>query len=119
MKYSAKRCTFDGHNFDSQLERDCYLILKQQHDRGLISTLYLQHRFPLSSASNEPIGNYVADFLAILPNGQKIVIEAKGQETALWRWKEKHFRADYPDTELLVINRASVSSLYQVGVVAA
>lgn len=110
QKYGAKKCQCDGFKFDSLLERDCYLILRNLKEKGVIRSIKLQEKFALRSHTGEIVGRYIADFVVTFPDGSQKVIEAKGRETPVWKWKEKHFRHDY-DTPILVIKRQDVNQL--------
>ncbi|MBD2006342.1 MULTISPECIES: DUF1064 domain-containing protein [Cyanophyceae] len=102
-KFHACSCEEDGFKFPSKLERDTYSQLKRLHDKGVITNLFLQHTFQLKSNSGKVIGKYVADFVCVLPSGEKIVIESKGVATAVWRRTRKHFIADFPEYRLIEV----------------
>lgn len=90
------------------------MILENLRQKGKITDLKLQQHFPLRSHSNEVIGKYVADFLVTFRDGSQLVVEAKGRETPVWKWKEKHFRQDY-SIPLLVIKRQDINELLFLG----
>lgn len=113
-KYRATKCVYDNIKFDSLLERDCYLTLKKLYDSGAIAKLDLQQKFPLVSHSGKVVGNYIADFLIAFPSGKQLVVEAKGVETPVWRWKRKHYEHDY-SIPLLLIKREDINKLLFLG----
>lgn len=110
-KYKSIKCTCDGFAFDSKLERDVYLALKALKAKGEISRIALQVPFALRAKDGATVGKYVADFTCVLSTGELIVVEAKGSETSLWKWKHKHFVADYPNIRLVVIFRRHIKTL--------
>lgn len=105
-KYRAVRCTLDGYKFDSQVERDRYAVLRQQEQMGLISDLKVHPLYPLTFQGTL-IGNYEADFSyranAMSPR-QLIVEDVKAIQTDLFRWKRKHFVAEYPHANFRLYN---------------
>lgn len=46
-KYGNKKVSFFGITFDSERERDRYLVLKEAQDKGLISELEMQVKYEL------------------------------------------------------------------------
>lgn len=105
-KYRAKPCMVHGRRFDSQAEAKRYQqLLLQGVWLGQIRNLELQPSFPLHGANGEQIGVYRADFryenrvLARYfnddPTWVDVVEDVKGVRTALYRWKKKHFEAEY------------------------
>ena len=110
-KYHAEAVTVDGIRFASKAEARRYAELKLLEKAGAIRELTLQHRFPLFAPgrgnggpyAREHVGDYVADFrYRSGPNGLLVVEDVKGVRTALYRWKKKHFEAQYglPITEI-------------------
>lgn len=101
-KYGAKPTTVDGIRFASMAEARRYSELKLLEKAGEIEDLQLQPRYPLYAFSrNEKaevkIGEYRADFqYQFVKEPTKGVIEdVKGMKTELYRWKKKHFEAQY------------------------
>lgn len=103
-KYRAVRCEVDGEKFDSQKEAARWGELNLLRRSGDVRNLRRQIAFELT-ANGERIGVYVADFVYEVSNmgygGVKwtlVIEDVKGGEatkTALWRWKVKHFKAQY------------------------
>ncbi len=56
QKYHNHKCEYRGITFDSERERDRYIILKEAEDNGIISNLQMQVSFELIPAIKE---NYV------------------------------------------------------------
>ena len=50
---NARKCKFDGFVFDSMLERDRYIWLKQAQKGGMISQLKLQVPFEIITTQNK------------------------------------------------------------------
>ena len=92
-KFGAKPVTIDGHRFPSKAEGARYQTLKLLERAGKITGLTLQPRFPMI-VSGITIGHYVADF-EYLEGDVRIVEDVKGMKTPLYRWKKKHFEAQY------------------------
>lgn len=93
-KYGAKRYTsHDGirHPSIKQGTRWEELLLLQK--AGTIERLRREVRYPLL-VNGEEIGAYVADHV-YLENKKLIVEDCKGVQTALFRWKAKHFKVQY------------------------
>ena len=92
-KFGAKPVPIDGHRFPSKAEGARYQTLKLLERAGKITGLTLQPRFPMI-VSGITIGHYVADF-EYLEGDVRIVEDVKGMKTPLYRWKKKHFEAQY------------------------
>ena len=88
----AKR-TVDGILFASQREAKRYLVLRGMERSGKIADLTLQTRFPLE-VNQVLLGHYQADFTYVLAN-ERVIEDCKGYRTPLYRWKKKHFEAQY------------------------
>lgn len=90
---NAQPTEVDGHLFPSQREASRYQDLRQMERAGLITNLRLQFRWPLE-VNGVLLGHYVADF-TFTENGRTVVEDAKGMRTEMYRWKRKHFEAQY------------------------
>lgn len=88
-KYGAVRTEVDGIKFASKKEAKRYSELKL-----IRADFRTQVKFPLF-VKERHIGDYVADFVIGLPNGKTRVEDVKGFRTPLYRWKKKHFEAQY------------------------
>ena len=98
-KYRAKPTIVDGIRFASKKEANRYCELQLLQKSGNISRLVLQQSFPLKVISpwnleEIIIGKYKADF-AYIENNKLVVEDVKGYLTQIYRWKKKHFEAQY------------------------
>src|SRR5687767_11582230 len=109
-KYGAKTCMIDGIRFHSLAEGRRYCELKLLEKAGEIHGLGLQPSFPLTAPARGNagpyerafIGEYRADFIycqcrrgAKCDKTQLVVEDVKGMATPLYKWKKKHFEAQY------------------------
>ena len=103
-KYRAVRTVIDGITFASKGEAARYAELKMLEKAGKIYALELQVSFPLHVTryllggfiQREIIGSYVADFCYTdEDDGVRVIEDFKGFRTPLYRWKKKHFEAEY------------------------
>jgi len=124
-KYGAKLTTVKGRQFHSKREALRYLELDAMQQKGEISDLRCQVKIPLEvcqpstrmTCKATVIGHYVADFVywdhisempcVDPPNGTvqwpmpgATVEDSKGYRTSFYRWKKKHFEAQYNTTIL-------------------
>lgn len=89
-----------GH-FDSKREYRRWVDLNLLARAGKISQLTRQQSYGLTVTDQKTggrarIGAYVADFVYFDEEDKRIVVEdAKGFRTPLYRWKKKHFEAEY------------------------
>lgn len=89
-----------GINFDSKMEAEYYLHIKQH--MGNIKSVTLQPDFILQ---DKPKIVYKADFLLHFEDGNKIIVDVKGFETQAFRIKMRLFKAKYPDKVIMVVKR--------------
>lgn len=101
-KYRNRRVVVDGYWFDSQAESRRYLVLKSLADDGKITHLQLQKPFRLH-VNGILIGKYIPDFVYINHEGKTVVEDVKGVETHLFKWKRKHFEAQYSPLKIEII----------------
>lgn len=94
-KYRNQPITVDGIRFDSKAEARRYAELKLLEKAGEIAGLELQPRYALHSYGGEKVGAYVADFRYVVPGNGTVVEDVKGAETQLFKWKRRHFEAEY------------------------
>jgi hypothetical protein len=101
-KFGAKPRTLDGIRFDSQAEARRYAELKLLLDQEQIAELRVHPCFELGvydpDEEHVRIGSYEADFSYIDWDGQFVVEDVKGgkaTKTPLYRWKKKHFEAEW------------------------
>ena len=99
----AKKVKYDGYTFDSDLEYQRYLFLKEKLNKGEINLLKIHPIYKLQDEYTNYDGkeiraiNYEADFCYIDNNTKKLVIEdVKGFETEEFKLHRKlfdyHFR---------------------------
>jgi hypothetical protein len=107
-KYRNQPIEYEGQRFASKLERDRYIELRALEKAGEIENFRFQHKIPLCtwgppqkwiprSNTREKIfiGYYIADFTYNDKNGKWWVEDTKGYATDLFKWKKKHFEAEY------------------------
>lgn len=105
-KYGSRKITVEGIEFDSKREANRYRELRVLQAAGRISELQLQVPFELIPAQREPDTYgvrgglrrgkliehavvYYADFVYIDEHGKKIVEDAKGVKTDVYKIKKK------------------------------
>lgn len=89
-KYGNRKTVIDGVSFDSAKEARRYMELRLLQRAGKIKDLKLQVPFELlpKCGKNRAV-KYVADFVYIDENGNKIVEDAKGYRTEVYKLKKK------------------------------
>jgi hypothetical protein len=84
-----------GEKFDSKLEASRFEDLQLMEKAGDIRDLRAHVSFPLM-VGDALIGAYEADAVYIeVATGRKVVEDSKGVRTPLFRWKARHFKAQY------------------------
>ncbi|TDM12676.1 DUF1064 domain-containing protein [Macrococcus bovicus] len=115
-KYNAKKSTWNGITFDSEVECEYYQFLLQQKEQHKISIIRLQPKYKIiDKVAHFRATYYVADFEVTLPGGHVIVIDIKGMATAEAKLKRKLFMSLYPNLELLWICKAPKYYLKETG----
>lgn len=99
-KYHACPTVIDGVRFDSRAEARRYQALIVSGMQGYVRNLELQPNFPLHAPDGALIGRYRADFRYEERDEwdrewTDHVEDVKGVRTSLYRWKKKHFQAEY------------------------
>ena len=85
------RCECDGYKFDSEPERDFYLLLVKLRSQGLIKAFEMQVSYPIQeefttefegymNVKIQPI-SYVADYVVTILENEEIIIDSKGQDS--------------------------------------
>lgn len=92
-KYNAKKVRIDGILFDSKLEGNRYLELKQLLSLGVISDLETHKKYPLIVNGLE-VTTYEADFV-YKKDGTEVVEDTKGFLTKEYKIKKKLMKAIY------------------------
>lgn len=93
-KYRNHRCEYNGIKFDSEKERDYYLLLLDMQRKGKITGLELQVPFELQPKfvhNGETIRaiKYVADFTYYDSEGKFHIVDTKGMKTDVYQLKKK------------------------------
>ncbi len=99
-KYGAKRTEVDGIKFASKREAERYQYLKMLVKSNKIFDLELQVKFELCpkftyAGKAERAISYVADFVYLDGNANKIVEDVKGFSTQVYKIKRKLFLHKY------------------------
>ena len=99
-KYRAKKVSLEGYTFASKAEAKRYSELRLLERAKEISELQLQIPFELMAYSEDngvapTVGHYVSDFVYRDTNNKLVVEDVKGFRTPLYKWKKKHFEAQY------------------------
>ena len=106
-KYGAKKVTYDGITFDSKMEKDYYIYLKELKAKGEILDFELQPSFELQpkfekdGVKYRPI-KYVADFKIYYPDGKIEIVDVKGMETTDFKLKAKIFNYKFKEALKLI-----------------
>lgn len=99
-KYRNKKCVLCGISFDSKLEAQRWLLLQDMQKQGKICGLELQKAFQIGGGRK-----YLADFYYKLPDGQEVVEDVKGIETAVFRLKLALFSEKYPNIKFYLVKK--------------
>ena len=106
-KYKAKQTVVDDIQFDSRLESEYYIHLKEKEFKGEIQGFRLQPLFTLQEGFRKngkwirPI-LYKADFEIMHNDGSIEVVDVEGFVTKDFAIKKKMFEKNYPHTLTLV-----------------
>lgn len=103
-KYGAKKVVIDGIKFDSKMESDYFLYLKQQPSViafSLQPKYLLQDKFEKRGIKFRKI-EYKADFDVLYKGGHIETIDIKGAETEVFKIKRKLFEAKFPQELILL-----------------
>ena len=108
-KYGAIRTEVDGIVFDSKYEaerwKELCLLARADHINNLKRQVpYILH----AAGKNEQqikVGTYKADFVYETKDGCTVVEDTKGVETAMFKWKKKHFDIEYSPLSITVIKK--------------
>lgn len=104
-KYRAERTAVEQEGqqqrFDSRREANRWCELRMLERAGEIADLERQPVYPLLAPTPTAhvfvrIGEYRGDFrYTVVKTGGRVVEDAKGVRTPLYRWKRKHVEAQY------------------------
>jgi hypothetical protein len=107
-RYTSYKPVIDGIKFDSLMEGQYYVHLKERLLKNDIANLTLQPSYTLQEAFTKngkrfrPI-IYIADFKYQDKDANWIIVDVKGKETVEFKLKQKLFEFKYPDLSLSVI----------------
>lgn len=104
-KYNNTPVEKDGVRYDSQAELSYKAILDYRVRLGEITGYDFHIKFPLLAQNGDLVGYYEADYVLHMPDGSQQVHDVKSPATitSLFKWKAKHFKAQY-GTEIITIN---------------
>jgi hypothetical protein len=95
-KFRNKKVTIDGILFDSKKESSIYLDLKRMKQDKEIVSFERQVQYEIIPAQKDESGKcieractYKADFVAVYPDGEVVVIDAKGMRLSDYKIKRK------------------------------
>lgn len=95
-KYRAIPTVLDGIRFHSKREANYYAELKIRERKGEVSAVELQRPFPLMTGDGQVVGTYKSDFAFWDHREDRFrVIDVKGVDTPLSKFKRKFVRAQY------------------------
>lgn len=95
-KYGNVKTTVDGVTYDSKREAAYAQELKLREKAGEVGGIELQKVFPLIAPGGFVVGAYRADFAFWDHKEDRFrVIDVKGFDTPLSRWKRKHVKVQY------------------------
>lgn len=100
-KYRAKPTIYNGVRYDSKAEAARAAQLDMLVRSGDVESWERQPKFLLG----EPGVKYVADFMVAYSNGQRIVEDVKGYETALFKLKKALWKQCGPYTLVILKGR--------------
>src|SRR5689334_9481560 len=105
---NARKTPYNGRMYDSMLEasvaRDLDILLKSKR----IKKVEPQVSFDLYGKGGTMIFRHIVDFIVTRNDDIKKAVEAKGEETDIWKAKMKLFRDNYPDIEYIVVKRENI-----------
>lgn len=110
-KYGAKKVIVDDIKFDSKMESEFYLFLKDLKKSYIIKDFELQPKFELQekfTKNNKKFRSieYKADFLIYYSDGRKRVVDVKGFETPVFKLKQKLFEKKFSDISLELVTKS-------------
>ena len=107
-RYTSYKPIIDGIKFDSLMEGQYYVYLKEKLQKKEIANLTLQPEYLLQEAFSKngkkfrPI-IYIADFRFQDKDANWVIVDIKGKETVEFKLKQKLFEYKFPDLSLSVI----------------
>lgn len=117
-KYNAKKVEVDGIKFDSKVEAEYYLHLKEMQEKKEIQgferqvKMTLQEAFYLEGVKGKIRAiTYVVDFKVTENDGSITYIDVKGIETDVFKMKRKMFMNRYR-TPLVTVKKRKGGWVY-------
>ena len=117
-KYNAKKVEVDGIKFDSKVEAEYYLHLKEMQEKKEIQgferqvKMTLQDSFYLEGVKGKIRAiTYVVDFKITENDGSNTYIDVKGIETDVFKMKRKMFMDRYR-TPLVTVKKRKGGWVY-------
>lgn len=117
-KYNAKKVEVDGIKFDSKVEAEYYLHLKEMQEKKEIQgferqvKMTLQDSFYLEGVKGKIRAiTYVVDFKITENDGSNTYIDVKGIETDVFKMKRKMFMNRYR-TPLVTVKKRKGGWVY-------
>lgn len=110
-KYKNNKTVTDGITFDSKLESDYYLILKDQLKKKEIKDFSVQPRFVLlngftKNGKKYRDCSYIGDFAITRLDGSISIVDVKGWIiTPEFSIKHRWFENNFPDLTLSILKR--------------
>jgi hypothetical protein len=97
-KYHAIKTEYNGRTYDSKKEAAHAATLDMMRlatdEKLRVRGVQPQVRFDLT-VKGKKIGVYIADFVVVFADGHSEIQDVKGVLTPLYKWKKKHFEAQY------------------------
>jgi|SRR5574343_522554 hypothetical protein len=98
-KYNNKRVKYDGYTFDSEREKEYYVLVRASDE---VESVVVHPRYELTPKFTNAEGvkrraqHYVADFLVTFKDGRPDqVVDVKGMETPMFKLKRTLFELKY------------------------
>lgn len=105
---NARKTPYNGRVYDSMLEasvaRDLDILLKCRR----IKRVDPQVGFDLFGKGGTKIFRHIVDFIVTCNDDTLKAVEAKGEETDIWKAKMKLFKDNHPEIEYIVVKRENV-----------
>ncbi len=112
-KFNSKPVVIDGIKFDSGIEGQYYVGLKEKEKIGLVKSFILQPVYELQpkfrkNGKGIQAIKLKADFQIILADGSELIVDVKGHPTEGAKIKRKMFDFKYPDRNLVWISYSKI-----------
>lgn len=108
-KFNAKRTNGYASALEARHAARLKLLMKAKDPKERVITVLEQDKIPLHAHRDTGamvlVGYYVCDFSVLFADERVEYHECKGHPTELWKWKKRHFEAEYPDRKLVIITK--------------